>query len=199
MAQLDINPAGNKEGSNLSNPQVPQLKPTVQVNTIVRYCILIGLIFVIAGAILFGLNLMKKSNIKSSENKINQAEQTISQNAALNQQAEAVFAQVQNLQKLWDQRAIWSNLLNEISKTVSKTTKIDSISLDDSNKLTIIGRVDTMSSLAVTLTSFEDDSNFSNVNLNSINFTDNNINFELISDISPSLLSVKPITKTTTK
>ena len=189
MARLDINPAGEKQGLIPTNPQVPQLKPTLKVDTIVRYSLMVVGIFVVAAILLFGFNLTQKTRIKSFQNKISQSDQELAQNAKLNQEAEAVFGQVENLQSLWSKRTLWSNLLSEISSTISKSTKINSFAVDEKGQLSLTGKVDSLSSLARTITSLENNDNFSAINLTSMRFAHPGINFEITMNFSESLLS----------
>jgi hypothetical protein len=188
MAQLDINPDGEKQGIIQSHPQVPKLNKPIETKAITNSAVAILVLFVFISLALLGTNLIQKSRINSYNSKINDQKNQLANLSDTQKKAEALYGQVQNLQSLWSSRIYFSNAMKDISSNVISGNKIDQMSVDNTGKLHIKGTSNSMQSLAKLMSSFENNSKYSGVSLNSTNISGSTVAFDIQLNFSPSLL-----------
>ena len=188
MPRLDINPEGEKEGIIQAKPSIPKLKSPIKLGQITVIAFLAVAIFAVAAFLIFSANQTQKLRINSFEKKISTADQELANLKDLDQKSQALYGQVKNLQSLWSQRSLWSNAIQELAKTMTKNSKIDTISFDQ-GVIVMNGRTNSLSSLAKLITSLEQNNNFSQPQLTALGFAQGSVTFNLKMNFSPSLLA----------
>ena len=191
MVPLDINPEGEKEGIISSQPQASNSNKSIEGKKIISTSLGLLLIVAVIAAAIFVINNVQKYRVKSYDKKIGVQNSEILNMGDLQVKAEAIFGQVQNLQNLWDSRTLWSNVMKEFDSTMIANNKVDAMSVDSGGKLHIKGTSNSLNTLAKLLSSFENNSKFSNVSLISANVVSNSVNFDIEMNFSPSLLEAK--------
>ncbi|HLC39194.1 MAG TPA: PilN domain-containing protein [Patescibacteria group bacterium] len=193
MTRLDINPEVeqgiiNAQNQSQAPAEVPKLKAPIRTSNIVTTGFLITGFFLLVFGGLFLFNVMKKSSINSTSNKIGQANDEILKMGDVNKQAEALYSQINNLEGLWAGRNLWSNVMTKLSGTMYKNVKFNTVSFASPNTLTITGQTDSLSNVAKMLASLEGDKNFLNAKLTSVTVEEGVVSFNIGTGFTPSLL-----------
>ena len=199
MARLDINPEGEKEGIISTKPKVPKLKSPIKVGQITKVAVFVVAVVIIATFLIFALAQTQNARIKYYDNKISVQDAELVNLADVKTEAEAVYGQVNNLQGLWTGRNFWSNVMKELSTTITKNSKIESISLQETGVINLSGATNSLTSLAKLMTSLEQNKNFSSVKLITLGFEGGTITFDLKFDFSSTLLGSSPPSPEETK
>jgi len=110
MVQLDINPNQGKEGILSAKSGVPKLKAPIKINSVLALSIFVVALFVGAAFLIFAVNQIQKSRIKSTSNDISNKEQELARLDETRKKAESLYIQVKYLESLWANRDIWSSI-----------------------------------------------------------------------------------------
>ena len=191
MARLDINPEGESQGIISAKPKVPKLKSPIKVGQITGVVIFIVVIVVIATFLIFAAVQTQNARIKYYNNKITEKNAELDGLEDINQKAEAIYGQINNLESLWSQKSLWSKVMKELSTTMTKNSKIESLSLGE-GAIDLNGVTNSLTSLAKLMTSLEQNKNFSSVKLTAVGFEGGMITFNLNFGFSSTLLGGTP-------
>ncbi len=191
MTKLDINPEGENQGIISSKTKVPKLKSPIKMGQVTGVAVYIVAIIVIAAFLIFVLVQTQNARIRYYNNKISEKNAELDSLKDVNEQAEAIYGQINNLEGLWSQKNLWSNVMKELSTTMVKDSKIGSLSLEE-GVIDLNGTAKSLTSLAKLMTSLEQNKNFSSVKLTAVGFEGGVITFNLKLGFSPTLLGGTP-------
>lgn len=194
MAKLDINPEGESQGIISAKTKVPKLKSPVKMGQVTGVAVYIVAIVVIVTFLIFALVQTQNARIRYYDNKISAQDSELANLADVETQADAIYGQVNNLQSLWAGRNFWSNVMKELSSTVTKNSKIEAVSLQEIGTIDLSGATSSLASLAKLMTSLEQNKSFSSVQLTEVGFENGTITFNLKFGFSPTLLGGTPPT-----
>ena len=187
MAHLDINPEG-EEGIISSEPQVPQSKSSIKLGSVTALAVGIVAIFAVMAFLIFSSNQVQKVRVKSMEEKISVADQQLASLKTVDDQAKAIYGQVKNLKSARDEVNLWSQVMGQISLTLVKSIKIDSLSLDQTGMVSMNGKARSLSALAKLITAIEGNDKFSAISVSDVGVQSGVITFTIKMDFSSTLL-----------
>ena len=122
------------------------------------------------------------------EEKISVADQQLASLKTVDDQAKAIYGQVKNLKSARDEVNLWSQVMGQISLTLVKSIKIDSLSLDQTGMVSMNGKARSLSALAKLITAIEGNDKFSAISVSDVGVQSGVITFTIKMDFSSTLL-----------
>ncbi|MBI2263534.1 PilN domain-containing protein [Candidatus Berkelbacteria bacterium] len=137
-----------------------------------------------------GFSALKKSQLAKQQREQNALNEKL--NAApisqTKKDVETFSAVLLKFKEINDKKIIWSDFLDELSKTQVKDARYSTVSMEENGGLKIEGAVKSLSSLSKLLTVLPQSKMFSNLNLTTIQLKDGEVDFSLQAQINKEVL-----------